>query len=142
MRYLLFIVLLSSCNYEKVEIVSPSKTQFLQVIDKGDYRYVYDLSESNNTTSKGHIKLDISEVLQIEDALFICWENEESKVEILCPKAKIIENSFLSKRYTILTKHAETNQGIPDINKYHSSKCFELGMQSKNIFPSENAHIK
>lgn len=100
------------------------------------------MGKCNNATSTVHIKLDISEVLQIEDALFICWENEESKVEILCPKAKIIENSFPSKRYTILTKHAETNQGIPDINKYHSSKCFELGMQSKNIFPSENARMK
>ena len=100
---------------------------------------IYDLTKNKNKT---YVKLDISNVTRISDALFICWDNGSGKLEILCPGAVIVENHLPENEFKILTAHTLDEEGMPNVLKYHTDNCFDLDIESQKVFPKKNAVIK
>lgn len=137
-----------SCNSKSsINFYSPDKTQSISVIDEGKYRYVFNgnvrnLQKVKNSKAVDYVKLDVSGIAKSGDALFICWENEKYKWELLCPNAVVVKNKLDLNQFNILTKYTVDKRGIPIVIKYHGDSCFDFDFESKIIFPKGHALMK
>ena len=132
---LLFVI--TSCEDKKMTLCSQDFNKCISIEDRGHYRYIY----YDRGRSLNYVKLDISEVDNEIDAIFICWNNEYNKIEIINPHTKIQEVKIDTSLYQFSNIHELDSTGIPKILKFHRKGSIELDMETKSFFPL-NANVK
>lgn len=131
-----FLIGIISCRNKNTIICSQDFNKCISIKDVDNVRYIYyDNSDSN------YVKLDMTKVDYETDAIFICWNNEYNKMEIINPNTKIQEAKIDTRLYQFFNTHELDSSGMPKILKFHQKGNIELGMKIKSIFPV-NANVK
>ena len=115
---LILSLLVLSCNRNKVIHIFPlNKSQCITVINKGDFRYVIN-GKYQQVPKTDFIKLNVSKIGRLADALFICWQNKDYKWELINPDAKIVEVKLDTSKYKVGINLPLDSLGIPTVNKF------------------------
>lgn len=129
------VVFFFSCSNEQGTFCSPDNKQCITYKIKGDFLFVFEGNLRNE-----FVKFDISKTQYDAQALFVCWENENYKLEVICPMSSIVENKFDTTQYRIMDHHETYGEyNLPNTIKFHKEGCFEFGIETKGIYPKENA---
>lgn len=139
--YLLFLIetlLFLSCGNRQVILCSPDGNKCLTIVDKINIRQNY--FEPPGKTN--YVKLDISKVDLETEGIFICWQNESGKIEVISPNTIILDQNFNKDLYQFDIQLREYESGTADFQYYHKEGCLEYNMLSNSIFPINHAIIK
>jgi hypothetical protein len=134
-------MLVASCQPTPLQISSPYNEQSLTVFYHNEMLFVYLGLHKQliKVDSNKYLQFDLNEVPLDSRALFVCWANENMDLEILCPKARLVDNNLLN--VVVQDDHFTDDRGLPDIMHYHKNGCFELGFDPVGVFPKSHAII-
>ncbi len=127
----IFIMTFLSCKSREVTLCSPISNKCISIIDHDNIRHIY----YGQMSSENYVKLDISQVDLEADGIFICWNSESNKLEVVNPKTRIMEVKLDTTSYQFSNIHNVDKIGIPKVLKFHQNGNIEFNMWTKSIFP-------
>lgn len=136
-RLILFIIsllLFGGCNlrldWTSVIVRSTSSDDEISIVTKGDIRYIYDGS-SPKLPETNYIKLDISEIDKLGDAILICWKNKGDYWKVYNTYAKVIDNTLIGNKYIeVLDEY-----GGPTSEGYEGPNCGSFLIRENKVIP-------
>ncbi|NET33589.1 MAG: hypothetical protein F6K19_16460 [Cyanothece sp. SIO1E1] len=88
-----------------------------------------------------YVKLDVGHLNLEQQNIFVCWQRATKPLEIVVPKAKILENkldSTQSRIYTPLNYLSQTSEVL----RFHQEGCFEFNFESTTILPADHVLLE
>ena len=128
---LIFAIVFLSCNHREVKLCSPTSSKCISIIDDNNIRCIY----YGQVSSGNYVKLDISQVDLEGDGIFISWNNESNKLEVINPKTRIIEANLDTNSYQFSNIYNVDSLGIPKVIRFHQNGNIEFNMLKKLIYP-------
>ena len=133
------ILFLCSCE-EIIHFYSIDKSNSLTVITKDTLRYVIP-GIVNDIPEEGYAKFDVSNVTDLGDGIWICWE-DDLKWDLTIDKAKILANDLNSSSYTLNTSLPKDERGIPTEIKYRQGNCSVFDFHTMKLSPNQGSIVE
>ncbi|WDF65929.1 hypothetical protein [Flavobacterium sp. KACC 22763] len=141
-------ILFSGCNSSKrstiIYIYSSDKTKVISIISnyKTNERIIA-VGKVLEKPSSNYVRLDISDITELEDEIGICWTFNNEGWQIVNNNSKIEEIVLDTTKYKVKTRWYEDENGIPNTKYYIRKDCFTFGTlrYSKN-YPKDNGVIE
>lgn len=105
------------------------KSQAITIITEGDTRYIMN-GNLERVPDTNYIKVDISQIDPIGDAIGVCWNKGKYQWELVNHQSIILENKLDSSRFKFNTSWEVDDRGIPNAAKYHQENCGSTGTDS------------
>lgn len=138
----LILFLLSCCNKNKViHIFSLNKSQCITIINEGDFRYVIN-GKHHQIPKTGFIKLNVSQIGRLADALYICWQNRDYDWELTNQYAKIVESKLDTTKYKVNIDLPLDSLGIPTAKKFNNDSCAVFDFELMRLAPNRGAIVE
>ncbi len=141
-RRLIFIFLLfgSGCkSLDTIRFYEKNGEQCITIWDAGAIKYLI-IGEELSLAGE-YVKLDVGHLNLEQQNIFVCWQKATKPLEIVVPKAKILENkldSTQSRIYIPLNYLSRTSEVL----RFHQGGCFEFDFESTTIFPADHVLLE
>ncbi len=130
----------NSCDLvSTIRLYDRNREQCLTIWNAGAIKYL--IIGEEQSLAGAYVKLDVGHLSLEQQNFFVCWQRAPKPLEMVVPKAKILENkldSTPSRIYTPLNHLRLTSE----ILKFHQEGCFEFCFESSTIFPSDHALLE
>ncbi len=136
----LFFFLVGCGKMKRIYIYNPDKSQCITVFSNDEIRYIVD-GKNKDTPDTNYIKLDISSIPPLGDALYICWKGDSSW-DMVIPKSKIIECKIDTAKFKFNSALPVDNRGIPTPKKYRGDGCATFDFYTMKLIPNRGAIIE
>lgn len=133
-------MLLTGCKKEILNIYSTDNKHKLTVITDGDVRYVIS-GEHKEVPENNFIKLDVSGVTELSDAIYICWPSQNASGEIVIPNSSIIENRMPIDLFKFEDRLPKDNKGIPRPTKFSENGCTTVDFLRSRPYPEGSSTV-
>ena len=145
MRYFLVVVMIviffNSCKKNTYYICSPDEKQCITVKNYGKTRYLIN-GKHESIPDNEYIKLDISKIDKISDAVHICWKDEEYDWNIVIDKSIIIESKIDTSKYHFRTRLPLNDKKIPSELEFRHDFCTIYSFSLNRLTPNNGAIVK
>jgi hypothetical protein len=125
---------------EKIYIYTPDKKQCITVFNIDTLRYIM-VGKHSKVPNSNYIKLDVSRVPLIGDALYMCWK-DSTGWDMVVPKAKIIESKLDTGRFHFNNSLPKDKRGIPTAIKYSGDSGAVFGFELMRLIPNKGAIVE
>lgn len=141
--YLMFFaVLLTGCGRKHhIYIYTPDKNQCVTIFDNDEIRYIID-GKHKTIPDTNYIKLDVTKVPTMGDGIWICWENQEYKWDIVVDKSIVLESKIDTSKYRFNTRLPVDERGIPTEIKFRAENCAIFDFYSMGLSPKKGAVVE
>ena len=137
------IILTSSCNIRNrtnFHIYTSDKKQCVTIITRGYTRYIIN-GNSRTVPESNYIKINISKIDPIGDAIYVCWNIEKYEWEITNDQSEVIENKLDTLKYKFNSSFEKDNLGIPILKKYGNPNCAVLDIETMKFIGNSESSI-
>ncbi len=143
MRYKLFcllilLIVLYSCRSREVTLCDRLGQECIKIKDGNNERViVFDAKDESS-----YIQLNTERIEYELDYIVICWKNNKEKLEIVNPKAVVLERSYDEEKYDFGNEIPLNSKNIPSLEKYNEMNCSVFDFDSRIILPEGSLIIK
>lgn len=140
--FLNLLFFLTGCDRkERIYIYTLDKMQCITVFNRDDIRYIVD-GKHERIPDTNYIKLDVSKVPALGNGIWICWENQKYKWDIVVDKSIILESKVDTSKYRFNTRLPVDERGIPTEIKFRADNCAIFDFYSMKLSPNKGAIIE
>ena len=134
------LLLIVGCSNEIVRISALDGSNKLTILTEGDIRYIID-GDSELIPDEGFIKLDVSGIDELADAIYICWPTDSVTGEIVIPRAKVLIDKLDPERFVFRAALPVDDRGIPTEAMFITTGCISVDFLLKREHPPHGAIV-
>jgi hypothetical protein len=135
-----FMVFLVGCGkMNKIYICKPDMSQCITVFSNDELRFIVN-GKVDKIPDNGFIKLDISSIDPLGDALHICWKNDGW--DIVVHNSKVIETRLDTMRYRFSSSLPVNENGVPTEKDYRNVNCAIFDFYRMRLTPDNGAIVE
>lgn len=137
---IVFFILIGCGKNEKIYIYTLDKKQCITVFNIDSLRYIV-VGKHLKVPNSNYIKLDVSKIPFVGDALFLCWKDSLGW-DMVVPKSKIIEVKVDTLKFHFNTALPKDRRGIPTQIKYSGDNCAVFVFELMKLSPNKGAIVE
>ena len=125
---------------EIIYLYKPDKKQCITVYNEADTRYIAS-GKNGKLPDTNYIKLDISDVDPLGDALHICWVDDIGW-SIVVHNSKVIESRLDTLKFNFSNVLPTDSIGIPTEKKFRGEGCAIFDFYRMRLSPNKGAVVE
>ena len=138
----LFLSLLGGCgNVEVIYLYNPQKKQCITVYDHKNVRYLIVGKQAGLSPDTNYIKLDVSNIDPLGDALHVCWRDDKGW-DAVVHNSNIIENKLDTSMYKFKNTLPSDDRGIPTEKMFRREQCAIFDFHRLRLSPEKGAIVE